>query len=143
MRVLVQKCLQGSVTCGDITRSIAKGYVLFVGFTDGDDEQTIQYLARKVAHLRIFEDDHGVMNHSILEINGSVLSISQFTLYADSTSGNRPSYVKALKSDQASVLYDLWNQELAKYVPVQTGFFGKNMTVHIDNLGPTTILLEK
>lgn len=143
MRVLVQKCLHASVSFQEEKRSILKGFVLFVGFTPGDNEEKIVALAKKVANLRIFEDEQGVMNESLLDVSGSVLSISQFTLYGDASHGNRPSYIKAMKSEEAEKLYHLFNQELGKYVPVTCGFFGKDMAVELVNLGPTTILLEK
>ncbi len=144
MKVLVQKCSYGAVNIGtDYHEEIRKGYVLFVGFTHGDDLEKIKFLAHKVAHLRIFEDEEGVMNRSILDENGCVLSISQFTLYADATKGNRPSYIKAMNSEDAIQLYDLWNQELSKYVRVKAGVFGADMIIEIHNIGPTTILLEK
>lgn len=143
MRVLVQKCSNAKVSFQGETRSILKGLVLFVGFTEGDGQEKIEVMARKVANLRIFEDDAGIMNRSLLDEGGSVLSISQFTLYGDATHGNRPSYIKAMKSEEAKVLYQLFNQELAKYVPVTSGFFGEDMVVELVNLGPTTIWLEK
>jgi D-tyrosyl-tRNA(Tyr) deacylase len=143
MRVLIQKCSEASVSFGDVKRSISKGLVLFVGFTPGDDIKKIQWMARKVANLRIFEDAQGIMNHSVLDVSGEVLSISQFTLYGDATSGNRPSYMKAMKSEEAKVLYHLFNQELQKLVSVTTGFFKEDMKVELINLGPTTIFLEK
>lgn len=143
MRVLVQKCSSASVCFEDQERCISQGYVLFVGFTQGDSLKEIEYLAKKVANLRIFEDENGVMNRSILDVSGSVLSISQFTLYGDATKGNRPSYIKAMDALEAKELYHLWNQELAKYLPVVDGFFGCDMKVSLINVGPTTIWLEK
>lgn len=144
MRVLVQKCLKGSVSIeGNTFSEIEKGFVLFVGFTEGDNVEKIEYMAKKVANLRIFEDENGVMNKSILEESGSVLSISQFTLYADTQKGNRPSYIAALNGSISSPLYDKFNEELAKYLPVKTGIFGSDMKVTIINAGPTTILLER
>lgn len=143
MRVLVQKCREGSVAYQSDIRSIGHGLVLLVGFTDGDDFSTIQYMAKKVANLRVFEDESQVMNLSVVDVLGECLSISQFTLYGDATKGNRPSYIKAMKSEEAEKLYELWNQELSKYVHIKTGFFGKEMSVYIINEGPTTILLEK
>ena len=143
MRVLVQKCSNAKVSFQGEARSILKGLVLFVGFTEGDGQEKIEVMARKVANLRIFEDDAGIMNRSLLDEGGSVLSISQFTLYGDATHGNRPSYIKAMKSEEAKVLYQLFNQELAKYVPVTSGLFGEDMVVELVNLGPTTIWLEK
>ena len=144
MRVLVQRSLEASVSVDDKTvGKIDNGLVLLVGFTDGDDINSIEYLAKKVVNLRIFPDDNGVMNKSILEFGGSILSISQFTLYADTKKGNRPSYVAALRGEESTKLYDLFNEELKKYVDVQTGIFGADMVVNITNVGPTTILLEK
>lgn len=143
MRVLVQKCSQATVTYKKESKEIGKGLVLFVGFTEGDTLEKIQFLARKVANLRIFEDENDVMNLSLLDIKGEVLSISQFTLYGDATKGNRPSYIKAMKSENAKMLYETWNKELAKYVRVQDGYFGCDMSVSLINEGPTTIWLEK
>ncbi len=144
MRVLVQRSGASSVSVdGKIIGSINDGLVVLVGFTDGDNIDSIEYLAKKVVNLRIFPDENGVMNKSILEFGGSILSISQFTLYADTKKGNRPSYVAAMKGEESTKLYDLFNEELKKYVDVQTGMFGADMTVNITNIGPTTILLEK
>lgn len=144
MRVLVQRSGESSVVVdGKTVGSIDQGLVLLVGFTEGDDLSKIEYLAKKVVNLRIFPDENDVMNKSILDFGGSILSISQFTLYADTVKGNRPSYIKAMKNDQATELYDLFNKELEKYVSVSTGVFGADMDVNITNIGPTTILLEK
>ena len=144
MRVLVQRSGASSVSVdGKTIGSINDGLVVLVGFTDGDNIDSIEYLAKKVVNLRIFPDENGVMNKSILEFCGSILSISQFTLYADTKKGNRPSYVAAMKGEESTKLYDLFNEELKKYVDVQTGMFGADMTVNITNIGPTTILLEK
>ena len=144
MRVLVQRSGASSVSVDSKTiGSIESGLVLLVGFTDGDDITNIEYLAKKVVNLRIFDDENGVMNKSILEVGGSILSISQFTLYADTKKGNRPSYVAAMRGEESTKLYDLFNDELRKYVDVETGKFGADMTVNITNNGPVTILLEK
>ena len=144
MRVLVQRSGNSSVKVDNkTTGSIDKGLVLLVGFTEGDSIDKIEYLARKVVNLRIFDDEEGVMNKSILDVGGSILSISQFTLYADTSKGNRPSYVKALGGDEATKLYDLFNEELRKYISVETGIFGADMNVSINNIGPVTILLER
>ena len=144
MRVLVQRSGKSKVEVdGKTTGKIDNGLVLLVGFTEGDTIETIQYLVKKVVNLRIFDDENGVMNKSILDCGGSILSISQFTLYADTAKGNRPSYVKAMNGEQATKLYDLFNEELKKYVEVGTGIFGADMTVSITNLGPVTIWLEK
>lgn len=144
MRVLVQRSGEASVTVSNTTiGKIDDGLVLLVGFTDGDNIETIKYLVKKIINLRIFPDEEGVMNKSILDYGGSILSISQFTLYADTSKGNRPSYMRAMKNDESTKLYDLFNEELKKYISVSTGKFGADMVVNISNIGPTTILLER
>lgn len=144
MRVLVQRSLKSSVSVDNkIVGKIDYGLVLLVGFTYGDSLEEIDYLINKVLHLRIFDDENGVMNRSILDTQGSILSISQFTLYADTKKGHRPSYVKALDSINALKLYKIFNERLSKYVKVETGEFGAEMKVNITNDGPITILLEK
>ena len=144
MKVLVQRSKESSVSVENkIVGKIQNGLVLFVGFTEKDSFNEIEYLAKKVVNLRIFDDENGVMNKSILDVGGSILSISQFTLYADTTKGNRPSYVKALNGKDATILYDKWNETLRKYLNVETGIFGADMQVQIHNDGPITILLEK
>lgn len=145
MRVLVQKSKQAScVVDGKTVGKIESGLVLFVGFTETDTIDNIKYLVKKVLNLRIFEDEFGVMNKNLLEQeNKEVLSISQFTLYADTKKGNRPSYIKALNGNDAKKLYDLWNEELKKEVSVKTGIFGANMQISLINDGPTTIWLER
>jgi len=144
MRVLVQRSGNSFVKVDNkIVGQISNGLVLLVGFTDGDDINTINYLVNKIINLRIFPDENNIMNKSLLDVNGSVLSISQFTLYADTIKGNRPSYVKALSSDKAKELYELFNQKLSEMVKVETGVFSADMDVNIENIGPTTILLER
>jgi D-tyrosyl-tRNA(Tyr) deacylase len=143
MRVLVQRSLNSSVKVDDkIVGSIKKGIVAFVGFTEGDDEKDIDYLINKLLNLRIFDDEFGIMNKSILDVDGQILSISQFTLYADTKKGNRPSYQNSLNRDKAIILYELWNKKLKQYINVETGIFGADMLVNINNDGPITILLE-
>lgn len=143
MRVLVQRSLKSSVTVNDeVVGSIDKGFVLLVGFTEGDDSSKIDYIIKKVLNLRIFDDENGVMNKSILDVGGSILSISQFTLYADTKKGNRPSYINALGGDKATFLYDEFNRKLKEHIHVETGIFGADMKVNITNDGPVTILLE-
>lgn len=143
MRLLVQRSKESNVSVNNkIVGRINNGLVLFVGFTDNDSIKDIEYLVNKVINLRIFDDENGIMNKSILDCNGSILSISQFTLYADTRKGNRPSYIKAMKGEQATKLYDVFNEELKKYVHVETGIFGAEMNVSINNDGPITILLE-
>lgn len=143
MRVLVQRSLNSKVEVnGKVIGSIEKGLVLFVGFTDGDDLSDIEYLVKKVLNLRIFDDENNIMNKSILDVGGSILSISQFTLYADASKGNRPSYIKAMKSDEAIEMYELFNKKLKEQIHVETGEFGADMKVSITNDGPVTIWLE-
>lgn len=144
MRIVVQKSKDSSVLVdGKITGKIDSGLVLLVGFTEGDNIDKINYMVNRVLNLRVFDDENGVMNKSILEVGGSILSISQFTLYGDATKGNRPSYIKALRGEEAIKLYDLFNEELRKSIHVETGIFGADMEVNIKNDGPCTILLEK
>ena len=143
MRVLVQRSLESSVSVDSkVVGKISKGLVLLVGFHKDDTVQDIDYMIQKVLHLRIFNDEQGMMNRSILESNGEILSISQFTLYADTKKGNRPSYIEAMKSDQDKILYNLWNQKLSELISVETGVFGADMKVSITNDGPITIMLE-
>lgn len=144
MRVLVQRSLNSTVSVENkIIGSINKGLVLLVGFTSGDTEENIKYLVNKILNLRIFDDENGIMNKSVLDIDGEILSISQFTLYADSKKGNRPSYIHALNGEEAIVLYNKFNEELRKQIKVETGKFGADMKVNIINDGPVTILLER
>lgn len=143
MRVLVQRSLNSNVSVNNkIVGEIASGLVLLVGFTEGDTEKEIDYLVSKVLNLRIFDDEFGVMNKSILDMNGSILSISQFTLYANTKKGNRPSYIEALSGEKAKPLYELFNKKLREYCKVEEGIFGSDMKVSIQNDGPITILLE-
>lgn len=144
MRVLVQRSGKASVEIDKkIVGKISEGLVLLVGFTEGDNLDKIKTLVQKVVNLRIFPDENNVMNKSILEYGGDILSISQFTLYADTHKGNRPSYINALRGEESTKLYDLFNEELRKYCKVETGVFGADMKVEINNIGPTTILLER
>ena len=144
MKALVQRSLESSVKVDNkIVGKIDKGLVLLVGFTEGDNIKDIEYIAKKVVNLRIFDDEDGVMNKSLLDSGGSILSISQFTLYADSKKGNRPSYIKALKSNEALPLYEEFNNKLKEYnVNVESGIVGADMKVNITNDGPITIILE-
>ncbi len=145
MRVLVQRSGKAKVTVDEkVVGSIDSGLMLLVGFTEGDDLDTVKHLAKKVVNLRIFPDENDVMNKSLLDFGGDILSISQFTLYGDARKGNRPSYINALKNDLATPLYDAFNEELRTYgVKVETGVFGADMEISFTNIGPTTILLEK
>lgn len=144
MRVLVQKCLSAYVSIDNrIYNNIKKGLVVFVGFTDDDNSEKIDYMINKIPKLRIFEDENGVMNKSLLDVQGEILSISQFTLYGDASNGNRPSYVKAMKREKATILYDEFNKKLNNLVPTKTGVFGADMKIALINDGPTTLLLER
>lgn len=144
MRVVVQRSLHSEVKVDNkITGKIDNGLVLLIGFTEGDTEKTIDYMVNKVLNLRIFDDENHIMNKSVLDVNGEILSVSQFTLYADASKGNRPSYIKALNQEKASKLYDIFNEKLAKHIKVETGIFRANMLVSIQNDGPVTIILEK
>lgn len=144
MRVLVQRSKEASVKIEDqIVGKIDSGFVLFVGFTEKDDEKIIDYMIKKILNLRIFDDENGIMNKSILNCNKEILSISQFTLYADTKKGNRPSYLKALNGEEAVKLYEVFNKKLREYIKVETGEFGADMKVSLINDGPVTILLEK
>ena len=143
MRVVVQKVLSSNVVIDDkIYNSIDKGLMVLVGFTQGDDSNDIDYLVKKVANLRIFEDDNNIMNKSVLDVGGSILSISQFTLYGDARKGNRPSYINALNGELSTKLYDEFNEKLNKLVPTKTGIFGADMKVSFVNDGPTTIIID-
>lgn len=144
MRVLVQRALSSSVTVNnEVIGRIDKGAVLLVGFTDTDNSDTIDYMVKKVLNLRIYDDSNGVMNKSILDVGGSILSVSQFTLYADSRKGNRPSYINAMSGEKAISLYEEFNNKLSRYITVETGKFGADMLVDIKNDGPVTIMLER
>ena len=144
MRVLIQRSGKASVTVDNhVVGAIDSGLVVFVGFTDGDSINQIEYLAKKIVNLRIFPDEEGIMNKSILDYGGKILSVSQFTLYADCKKGNRPSYIAAMNNHEAIHFYELFNDELRKYVEVETGEFGADMDVAITNIGPTTIWLER
>ena len=145
MRIVVQRCDEASVKVDNkIVGKIAKGLMLLVGFTEGDTSNEIDYMVDKVINLRIFDDESGIMNKSLIDTGGSILSVSQFTLYGDASKGRRPSYVKALSGEKAIVLYNEFNQKLKdKNIHVETGIFGAEMKVSLINDGPITILLEK
>ena len=145
MRVLVQRCDKALVRVNDnVVGSINKGLMILVGFTEGDNFDTIKYMADKVVNLRVFDDENGIMNKSLLDKSFSILSVSQFTLYGDASKGRRPSYVNALNGSLAKPLYDKFNEELRKYgIKVETGIFGADMKVELINDGPITIMLER
>ena len=143
MRVVVQKVSYSSVSVdGKLINEIQKGLNVLVGFTDGDSSKEIDYLVNKVANLRIFEDENDVMNKSVQDVKGSILLISQFTLYGDASKGNRPSYVKALGGKEAEPLYEEMAEKLNNIVPTYKGAFGADMSVIIHNDGPATIIID-
>ena len=145
MKVVVQRAFNAKVEVNDKTvGKIDSGLMLLVGFTHTDTDKEMDWMVNKVLNLRIFDDENGVMNKSVLDMNGKILSVSQFTLYGDCTKGNRPSYLKALRGSEAIVLYDKFNNKLReKGIVVETGEFGSEMMVSFTNVGPTTIILEK
>lgn len=143
MKVVIQRSKNSNVVINnEVYNEINNGLVVFSCFTEGDTLEDINYIVKKIVNLRIFDDEQGIMNKSILDINGSVLSISQFTLYAETRKGNRPSYNKALAGNEATKLYDIFNSELNKIVPTVTGIFGAEMIVNITNDGPVTIIID-
>lgn len=144
MKILIQECKQASVTiAGEVISSIGSGEVIFVGFTQGDSEALIDKMISKLLKLRIFPDSEGKTNLSLDQVSGELLVVSQFTLYADVTGGNRPSFVKALKGDESQALYNYFVEQLKKQVKVvKTGVFGADMKVSLINDGPFTILLD-
>ncbi len=143
MKLVVMRSKNSSVSVGNETiGKIEHGLMILVGISVDDTLEDVQKLASKVLNLRIFDDEAGVMNKSILDVGGSILSISQFTLLADTKKGNRPSYIKAMKGDQAIVLYNEFNRILSEHVSVETGKFGADMQVSILNDGPITIIMD-
>ena len=144
MRLVVQKVSQSSVKIeGEIVGAIDKGYMVLVGITNGDDELLVEKMVDKLGNLRIFEDENDKLNLSLLDVGGSVLSISQFTLYANCKKGRRPSFIDAAKPDISSPLYDFFNKKLEeKGINVERGVFGAMMEVSLINDGPVTIILD-
>ena len=143
MRVVIQRSKDSYVSVdGKNTGSINSGMVILVGFTSGDNESVIDKMINKILKLRIFDDLNGVMNLDITQVKGEVLSISQFTLYANTKKGNRPSYIDALNGEESVKLYDMFNKKLSEQIHVETGIFGADMDVHIRNDGPVTIMME-
>lgn len=144
MRVVIQRSKKASVTVdGQVTGAIDSGYVLLVGLTHGDTIEDVQYVAKKVAEIRLWEDVEGKMNHSIVEHGGAILSVSQFTLYADTKRGRRPSFIEAARPGTALPLWLAFNEELKSYgLQVETGVFGAMMDVSLVNDGPVTIIVE-
>lgn len=144
MRVLLQRVKQASVEIdGNVNGEIGQGLLLLVGFTENDSDKEIEYLARKVLNARIFSDADDKMNLNLQQVSGSILSISQFTLYAQTRKGNRPSFTRAQNPDIASKNYDKFNEKLRESgVQVETGIFGADMQVSLVNDGPVTIMYD-
>lgn len=144
MKVLIQRCDKASVKVDNkIVGQIDKGMMILVGFTHTDTSENIDYMIDKILNLRIYDDEVGIMNKSILDVGGSILSVSQFTLYADARKGRRPSYSNALNGEKSIILYNEFNDKLKKYIHTETGIFGAEMKVELINDGPVTIMLEK
>jgi len=145
MRIIVQRCSRAEVRIdGETVGQIGTGFLLLVGITHGDTKQEAEYLAKKVANMRIFNDAEGKMNLSLAEVGGAILSISQFTLYGNAHKGNRPSFIKAAPPEVAEPLYTYFNTLLRELygLAVETGRFGADMKVDFVNDGPVTILLD-
>ena len=144
MRVVLQRVAHASVTVdGEIIGKIQRGFLLLVGVTHDDAMEDMEYLVRKIVQMRIFEDEEGKLNRSIQDIGGEILSVSQFTLYADTKKGNRPSFSKAAPGDVAIEMFEQFNGLLRDTgIPVETGQFGADMKVELLNDGPVTILLD-
>jgi D-tyrosyl-tRNA(Tyr) deacylase len=145
MRVVIQRVSEASVKIdGNIVREISKGLLVLLGVAQEDTEQDALYLLQKLINLRIFSDTDGKMNLSVKDCNGELLVVSQFTLYADTKKGNRPSYIRAARPEQAIPLYEFFLQELQKQFqgPIQTGQFGADMKVSLINDGPVTIIID-
>ncbi len=145
MRVLIQRVKEASVTVdSEVISLIHNGLLVFVGITDEDNREDILWLTKKIANIRLFDDENGVMNLSVMEAGGDILAVSQFTLMASTKKGNRPSYIKAAKPDISVPLYEEFcsEMELAVNKPIQRGVFGADMKVRLLNDGPVTIFID-
>lgn len=144
MKLVIQRVSESQVTIdGQVKGKIQKGFMVLVGFCEGDTKEIVDKMVDKMIGLRIFEDENGKMNLSLEDVKGSLLSISQFTLYADCKKGRRPSFIKAAKPDVAIPLYDYFNQRIiSKGISLETGVFGADMKVSLINDGPVTIILD-
>ena len=143
MKLVIQRVKSASVSIdGQVYNAIQQGLLLLVGVGPEDQQEDLDYAVRKIVNMRIFSDDEGKMNLSVKDIQGEILSVSQFTLFADTKKGNRPSFTGAAKPDMAEAFYQEFNQELAKEVSVEAGVFGADMQVELVNDGPVTIILD-
>lgn len=145
MKLVIQRVKEASVTVDDnVIGKINKGFLVLIGVTHSDTKENVDYLVKKMCKLRIFEDENNKMNLSIKDINGELLLVSQFTLYADCTSGNRPSFINSAKPEIANEFYEYFIQKAREEIhKVETGKFGADMKVNLLNDGPVTIILEK
>jgi D-tyrosyl-tRNA(Tyr) deacylase len=143
MKIIVQRVKQAQVSIeGQVYSQIKQGLLLLVGVGPEDQAEDLDYAVRKLVNMRIFSDAEGKMNLSVKDIKGEILSISQFTLFADTKKGNRPAFTGAAKPDMAKAFYQDLNRKLAKEIPVETGVFGADMQVELINDGPVTIILD-
>lgn len=143
MKIIIQRVSQASVSiAGESVGAIEQGLLLLVGIGPDDEAEDVTYAVRKITNMRLFSDADGKMNLSLTDVGGSILSISQFTLYADTKKGNRPAFTGAAKPEMASAYYDRFNDQLAEHVPVERGVFGADMQVSLINDGPVTIVLD-
>ncbi|MDM8203157.1 D-aminoacyl-tRNA deacylase [Faecalicoccus acidiformans] len=144
MKAVIQRVRHASCTIdSQITGSIDQGFCVLVGFTQSDTEAVVDKVVKKIVSLRVFSDEEGKMNRSLLDMSGKILSISQFTLYADCKKGNRPGFTRAARPEQAIPLYEYFNQAIASAgIPVETGVFGADMQIELCNDGPVTIVLD-
>ena len=143
MKIIIQRVKKAQVSIeGQVHGKINQGLLVLAGVGPEDQEEDLDYAVRKLVNMRIFSDVEGKMNLSVKDIEGEILSISQFTLFADTKKGNRPAFTGAAKPDMAAAFYEHFNQKLAQEVPVQTGIFGADMQVELVNDGPVTIILD-
>lgn len=145
MRILIQRVKKASVTIdGNVKSSIGNGLLILVGICDEDDKDDIEWLVKKIVNIRLFDDENGVMNRSVIDINGELLAVSQFTLMASTKKGNRPSYIKAAKPEISIPLYEQFCAALESAInkPIGTGEFGADMKVELLNDGPVTIFID-
>lgn len=143
MKVVIQRVKKAQVMIDEeLVGDIKQGLLLLVGVGPDDEQEDLDYAVRKITNMRIFSDDMGKMNLSVQDVKGSILSVSQFTLFADTKKGNRPAFTGAAKPDKAEQLYNAFNEALAQCVPVETGVFGADMHVSLVNDGPVTVILD-
>ncbi|MDY0342006.1 MAG: D-aminoacyl-tRNA deacylase [Lentimicrobium sp.] len=145
MRVVIQRVSSAAVSsAGNSENKIGKGLLVLLGVETGDDESDVEWLVSKVARLRIFDDEAGIMNLSVTEVGGEIMVVSQFTLHASTRKGNRPAYIRAARPEQAIPLYELFVKQIQEITecPVITGYFGANMQVSLTNDGPVTIIID-